>query len=418
MNSAVLELSRRSDEAASDSPIPPQQVLVVAPQPFYQDRGTPIAVRQVLDALVELGHRVDLLTFPVGESPPLTNVRYLRVANLFGIREVPIGLSLRKLVLDAALLPDLYNRMRNGRYACVHAVEEAAFPAVALGRRYGIPVIYDMQSSLPEQLAKHPVLRSRPVQMALRRCEAWLLRNADAVVSSTGLAHRVRTLAPHSAVSEWCFPARMNAVDPRRVTELRRGLRIADGARVIVYTGTFEAYQGLDELLRAVPLVGAGYGDAVFVLVGGNEDESDSLRRQAEVLNVSERVRVLGRQDRERMELYLGMADVLISPRAYGGNIPLKIFDYLAAGRPIVATDIACHRGVLDEERAVLVRPSARGLADGISEILGDPVRAARLGRTARSYAEQNLGWSAFVESIRGIYQSVLGPDGRMEGNG
>ena len=393
-------------------------MLVVAPQPFYQDRGTPIAVRQVLEALVELGHSVDLLTFPVGESPPLPHVRYLRVANLFGIREVPVGLSLRKLILDAALLPELHDRMRSGRYACVHAVEEAAFPAVALGQRYGVPVIYDMQSSLPEQLAKHPILRSRPAQAALRRCEAWLLRGADAVVSSTGLAQRVRALAPQSAVSEWSFPAQMNAVDPRRVAELRRRLGIPNGAPVVVYTGTFEPYQGLDELLRAVPRVGAEFPDTVFVLVGGKEEGTETLRRQAETLEVSGRVRVLGRQDREQMELYLGMADVLVSPRAYGGNIPLKVFDYLAAGRPIVATDIACHRGVLDEERAVLVAPSARGLADGISEVLGDPAWAARLGAAARSYAEENLDWSAFVESIRGIYRSVLEPDRTAAENG
>jgi glycosyltransferase involved in cell wall biosynthesis len=101
------------------------------------------------------------------------------------------------------------------------------------------------------------------------------------------------------------------------------------------------------------------------------------------------------------------MADILVSPRAHGGNLPLKVFDYLAAGRPIVATDIPTHRSVLNDERAVLVPPSTRGLADGILSILNDPERAARLGHAARTYAEERLGWSRFVASLDTIYEEV-----------
>ena len=107
------------------------------------------------------------------------------------------------------------------------------------------------------------------------------------------------------------------------------------------------------------------------------------------------------------MAEFLALADVLVSPRAYGGNLPLKIFDYLAAGRPIVATDIPTHRTVLTDERAVLVEPTAASLASGILGVLGDPERARRLGAEARAYAQAHFGWGRFVDSVHALYAEV-----------
>src|SRR5205085_1818376 len=111
-------------------------------------------------------------------------------------------------------------------------------------------------------------------------------------------------------------------------------------------------------------------------------------------------LRIVERQPRSEMAAYLTMADVLVSPRAYGGNLPLKIFDYLAAGRPIVATDIPTHRSVLAEDRAVLVAPHTEAIAQGILAVLGDRLRAQRLAAAARSYAQTHLGWNRFVDSV------------------
>ncbi|HEX5386837.1 MAG TPA: glycosyltransferase, partial [Gemmatimonadales bacterium] len=130
---------------ASDGPR--RRVLVVAPEPFYDDRGTPIAVLNVLRALRQLDYRVDVVTYPLGRPIKLPGVKIIRSANPFGIRHVPIGFSFRKLALDATLVPAIWRRLRRRRYDCIHAVEEAAFPAVLLGHLYGVPVIYDMQSS-------------------------------------------------------------------------------------------------------------------------------------------------------------------------------------------------------------------------------------------------------------------------------
>lgn len=383
------------------------RILVAAPQPFYEDRGTPIALRQVLEALSQLGYAADVVTYPVGESVAILGVRYFRLSNPLGIRRVPIGFSLRKLFFDAQMIRALDARLRAERYHCIHAVEEAAFPAVVLGHRYGVPVIYDMQSSLPEQLAARVFFRTAPVRRRLLLCEQWLLRHADLVVCSTGLEDHVRRAAPQVRLWDWRFTGITPSVQPHDVLRLRQSLGIAPATQVVLYSGNFEWYQGLPELLAAIPLVRAEVPDVAFVLVGARGAERAELLRRIGSDVPPDALRLVERQPRELLACFLAMADVLVSPRITGANLPLKVFDYLAVGRPIIATDIPTHRALLDEERALLVAPDARSLARGIAAVLHDPARGRRLGDAARAYAEQHLGWTSFVRVVDEIYGAV-----------
>jgi glycosyltransferase involved in cell wall biosynthesis len=188
---------------------------------------------------------------------------------------------------------------------------------------------------------------------------------------------------------------------------LRRRLGLPADAPVVLYSGTFEEYQGLDDLIAAIPAVLAGAPGVRFVLVGADRAGGPSLGGRAEELVRSGTLTVVERQPRGAMPVYLAMADVLVSPRAFGGNLPLKIFDYLAAGRPIVATDISTHRAVLTGETALLVQPSPGALADGILSILRGPLKARELGDAARQYAFEHLGWSRFVRTVGEIYDDA-----------
>jgi glycosyltransferase involved in cell wall biosynthesis len=387
--------------------VPGRRILVVAPQPFYEDRGTPIAVRQVLQALGELGRSVDLLTFPIGNDVDIPGLAILRSANPFGFRRVPIGLSLRKVILDVPLMWALHRVVDPARYSCIHAVEEAAFPAAVLARRHGIPLLYDMQSSLAEQLAWLDPMGLSPTRRALNAMERWLLRRSSLVVTSAGLAVRVKAMVPEVPVREWHFPSAPTDSTPVGVQSLRAELGLSGPGPVVLYSGSFEAYQGLPELIAAIPAVRAQVPGVTFVLVGADRANGLVAHEGADGLVTAGALRIVDRQPREAMAAYLALADVLVSPRAYGGNLPLKVFDYLAAGRPIVATDIPTHRTVLADDRAVLVAPRTEALAAGILSVLGDPERAQRLGAAARRYAQTHLGWSRFVDSVETLYAEV-----------
>jgi glycosyltransferase involved in cell wall biosynthesis len=388
-----------------------RRVLVLAPQPFYQDRGTPIALLHVLSALSQRGIGADVLTFPGGVDVDLPGIRLLRVKNRFGFRHVPIGFSIRKLLLDVELALELRRLLRHSasEYIGIHALEESAFLAVLLGRRSGLPVVYDMQSSLPEQLQSRWQFRLPPIQQAMRACERWLLNRVQLVVCSAGLLNRVRSTAPSAKVREWWFPVRFGPNSPEVARALRQELKIPGSAPVVVYSGTFEAYQGLPDLLRAIPLVRQQVPGVVFVLVGRNGPSGDPVVQVANELGLLGNgvLHLVPRQPRASIAGYLAMADVLVSPRSACGNMPLKIYEYLASGRPIVATDLPVHRPALEPDRAVLVPPTPEQLATGIVSVLRDATGAATLARAAQAYAREHLGEDMFVRWIDALYREL-----------
>jgi glycosyltransferase involved in cell wall biosynthesis len=145
------------------------------------------------------------------------------------------------------------------------------------------------------------------------------------------------------------------------------------------------------------------------LIVGGSESEIAGVRRKAERLGVTDACTFLTRQPEAVVEEYMALGDVLVSPREYGANLPLKIFHYIAAGRPIVATDIRCHRSVLDERMAVLTPVSESGLAEGICSVLDDPERGMALASAASSLTADQLSWAAFVKQVDQVMTMAIG---------
>jgi glycosyltransferase involved in cell wall biosynthesis len=385
------------------------RILVAAPQPFFQERGTPIAVRHVVQSLSDLGFTVDVLTFPLGRSPEIPGVTYHRVPNPLRFRSIPIGFSFRKVLLNVFLWRGLRRLLATGEFACVHAVEEAAFLAVLAARRHGIPVVYDMQSSIPEQLRRHWFLGFGPVHRLVERCERWLLRNSDRVACSAGLEDRVRRLVPDARVLRWAFPGTYQEHAMSFRAELRAELGIRSEQPVVIYTGNFAEYQGLGTLVAAIALVRKTYPQAVFVFVGASIEEAGAIGQKLASGVPAEAYRLVPQQAWTRMPRYLAAADIAVSPRQYGSNLPLKVIEYLAAGLPIVATDIPAHTTLLDDQIAVLVNSTPEGIAQGILGLLDDFDRHARYEAAARAYASEHFGQAAFLLSVAHLFDNIDG---------
>jgi glycosyltransferase involved in cell wall biosynthesis len=332
-------------------------------------------------------------------------VRIYRTSNPLRFGRIPVGFSLKKLMFDLLLFWNLRKRLRAERYGCVHAVEESAFLAALLCPRRGIAVIYDMASSMPEQLAQRAWFASGALLWIARPFERWLLRRVDYVVCSAGLAGYVRNVAPGTALREWRFPAMPPSASPDELAALRTELGLPPGARVVLYSGNFAPYQGMEILFEAVPKMLGAVPDVVMVFVGA-ATEADLTRRLGNGAHAN-RVRLLPRQPRARMASFMALASVLVSSRNHGGNFPLKIFDYLAAGKPIVATDVPAHRAVLDDSLALLVPASADAIAEGLIKVLRDHELAERLAAAAAAYARAHLTWPSFVGFVSEIYRKA-----------
>lgn len=385
-----------------------RRVLVISPQPFYEDRGTPMAIRELVSAFGRLGYGVDVVTFPVGRDVEIPGVRVTRTANPFFIRHVPIGLSFRKVLLDVLLAFTAFRLLLRNRYFSIHGVEEGGFLALLLGRCFGLPVVYEMQSSLPEQLSLRRFFRARPVLAILRACERWLLRRVDMVACSAGLADHVRTVAPGVAVQEWRYPIRSESLTACDKDCLRAELRIDRDSWIITYSGTFEPYQGLMDVVAAIPLASRRIPHLILVLVGASTRSGADLLRVATSLGVADRVRVVPRCPVEEVTRYHALANVLLAPRAAGSNLPLKVFHYMGAGRPILATGAKRDHSILGQGRALVVEHTSWAIANGLVRIHDEPVMAAGFAQEARSYADLMLGDVQFEDAVQSICEQVV----------
>ena len=385
-----------------------RRVLVVTPQPFYQARGTPIALVNTCHALGQLGYEVDLLAFPIGQDAFIPGVKIHRCANPFGIRAVPIGFSAGKALLDLTLARSFWHLLRTRDYGAVHAVEEAAYLAALLCPRLGTPFVYDMASAIPVELRRHRLFGAALAQRALGAFERLALRRASQVVCSMGLVEHVRAVAPQVSCTEWRFPPLTDTADEAAVRQLRGELEIPAGAHVVAYTGNFAAYQRLDLLFEAFTGALAVDPKLMLVCVGASAEARAAALAQF-VPRVRTRVRILSPESRDRMPKYLAMADCLISLRPSSDNLPLKVLDYMAAGKPIVATRGRAHEPLLNGERAFLCEAHAESVKQAILEVFSSPQRAREVASAARAHALQHYGWDRFMQLIEGLYGSIMG---------
>jgi glycosyltransferase involved in cell wall biosynthesis len=389
-------------------------VLLVVPQPFFEVRGSPLNVLQMCRALTMDGHEVHLACYGLGEDVDMPGLTVHRCVRIPGIRQVPIGYSKRKVILDLALALTVWRLLLQHRFSVIHAIEEAVFFCLPAARLQDIPLIYDLDSCISDQLAYSGVVSNRVLLRGIRSMERWALRHATcAVTVCQALTDFVRALSPATAVYQVeDTPLLTSSREPGAddVARLRRSLGVT-GRRVLVYTGNLEGYQGIDLLLEAIPLVLREHSDATFVIVGGAPEEVTALRRRVTEAGIARSVRLPGRCAPELIPQYLGLADALLSPRTKGQNTPLKIYTYMYSGRPTVATDLPTHTQVLDASRAVLVPPTPEGFARGIVTVLDDPEYGGRLARAAREVVQREYSFDAFRSKLNQAYQCVTQPD-------
>lgn len=394
---AVTGESASSDQACRG------RILLVTPQPFYEDRGTPIAVELVARALSELGYRIDILAFPFGSTPEIPGVAIHRIGNPYGIDGVPIGFSWRKAFLDAPLLFRMRRLMSTHRYDAIHAVEEAAYLVLLLGRPTA-PVLYDMASSIPDHLSGRPWVRLTGLRGPIRRLEARVLQKADFVMCSSGLESRMPDLMAKGRAAAWQFPTPSDTPSAADIGRLRHVLRIAADAPVILYSGSFAAYQGLAVLIDAAPAILAERPDAVFVCVGAVANEKDRLLRSLDP-GLGRAFRIVERRPRDEMPAYLAMADILVSTRQTGDNTPLKVYEYLATGKPVLASRGAAHEPISGHPQVRLFDHNGDDLAACVLHTL------RHSGNKPRNEAPPPSlpSWEAFKQQLAAVYETLLG---------
>ena len=374
-------------------------ILMIAPEPFFEPRGTPFSEYHRIKALLALGHTIDLVTYPFGHDVELPGLRVFRCLRPPFITSVGIGPSFAKVPLDVSLAGTAFRRALAGRYDAIHSHEEGVAIGLAIAAALGVPHLYDMHSSLPQQLSNFKFSRSRVLRWMFEVLERAAVRRSKVViVICAELERLVREIQPAARpVLIENAPGAGDIAEGGGRESVRAEFGFAEATPVALYTGTFEAYQGLDLLFDAMAIVAARRPDARLLLAGGRPDQIAAARRDVEGRGLSRHIVFAGERPAAQIPHFLDAADVLVSPRSRGTNTPLKIYQYLRAGRAIVATRLLTHTQVLDDEVAILTEPTPVAFADGILAAFGDPARARALGARAGALADAKYSYEAYL---------------------
>ncbi len=390
--------------------------LVIAPQPFFSPRGTPFSVYYRAQAMAELGEELDLLTYGQGHDVSLPGVRIIRGPRFRIFGDVKVGPSALKILLDIFVFFQTIFLLVRNKYDYIHAHEEAIFIAVLLKPFFRYKIIYDMHSSLPEQLANFSITRIKWITKLLVRMERRALRGSDVVIvvcpalydyASHILSSTNSLILIENSV---CEPVNLHSSheipEPtiaRELTELSRLRKI----RLIVYAGTLERYQGIDLLLESFRLLYDRFSDVNLLILGGTAKQVEYYSNSARSLGIAERCHLTGRVGQKLAIHCNDCATVVVSPRTMGTNTPLKIYSQLSGGVPVVATRIETHTQVLTDDIAILVDADATSFAGGIQQVLDFPEQAKKIATNAIHHYMRQYSRAVYMKKVQKVLDDV-----------
>jgi PEP-CTERM/exosortase A-associated glycosyltransferase len=371
-----------------------------------------------------LGWETFHLTSPkhAGASEPEETVdgwHFFRTPALTGGSRL-LGVGMLSLMNQLATRLEQVARQVRPDVLHAHSPVLNAIPALRVGRRLGIPVFYEVRAFWEDAAVDHGSTAEGSLRYRITRAmETRALRQADHVfticeglrrdIVGRGIAPTKVTVIPNAVDIERF--ALGGLPDPALAAQL--GLQ---GCDVVGFIGSFYAYEGLDLLLQALPMLLQKRPGARVLLVGGGPQET-ALKAQARSLGLEGRVVLTGRVPHDQVPRYYNLVDVLAYPR-HAMRLtelvtPLKPLEAMAQGRLVVASDVGGHRELIrDGENGLLFEADrADALAAALTRALSEPELTARLRAGGRRFVETERNWRATTAGYEPVYMSLAGVD-------
>ena len=383
---------------------------------FPIERANGIQIMETCHALAARGHQVTLLVRRDRRHANLDPFDY------YGLPPLP-ALRIRRPTLPRDGLP---RRLGYLSHALRYALGPAR-PDLVMTRDLGVadtllrlrsgfrpPVVYESHGFAPIVANERPDVLSEAAGASHGKQRRLFARERRVWSRAEGYVTITRGIASDLAGRFGGRSRLLVAPSGARLMPARRFTPPSPGETpVLAYAGHLYPGKGVEILLRAV----AQLPEVRAVIIGGYPNDADlaKVRRLTSELSLDDRVEFTGQVEPSRVSPLLAAADLLILPVTGARSFtqytsPMKLFEYMALGKPIVASDLSAIREVLrDGENAVLVEPDSPGrLADGVRRVLGDRVLAGRIAHGAFDDAAQ-YSWERRAERLEDLCREVLG---------
>lgn len=382
------------------------RVLMIAPTPFFADRGCHVRIYEEARALQGMGCQVEVCTYHLGDDRP--GLPTHRTRRIPWYSKLSAGFSWHKLYVDPLLLLKAWSVARKFRPDVIHGhLHEGALLGWAVGRLLGIPVVGDFQGSLSDELAAHDTIPSHGgLYRFVAASEGRVVRLPQvAVASCDDVAQELR--------ERFGVPDIILALDGVDTEMFRPDVELGElqawvppGRRPVVYLGLLNTYQGVDLLLEAIPHVLARVPQAYFLVMGyPNEDE---YRHRAHGMGLADHVCFPGRIDYDQAPRYLALGEVAVGPKLSQTESNGKLYNYMACALPTVAFDTPPSREILGDLGVYAPRGNVVALAEAIAGLLENPENSRRLGLELRRRVAEHFSWQNTAQQLMVAYERAI----------
>lgn len=294
-----------------------------------------------------------------------------------------------------------------------------AIPAIRVGRRLGIPVVYEIRAFWEDAAVDHGTTSEGSLRYrATRALETWAIKRVDHVFT---ICEGLRRDIVERGIPESRITVIPNAVDienfqmsaPDAGTEALRRKVGLEGCTVLGFVGSFYAYEGLDLLLDAFAGLAAARPDLRVLLVGGGPQDAN-LKAQATRLGLADRVVFTGRVPHSEVSRYYDLIDLLAYPR-HSMRLtelvtPLKPLEAMAQGHLFVASDVGGHKELIrdGETGRLFAAGNPQALAAAVTDMLDHRERWPAMRQAGRSFVEDVRNWKNSVANYRRVYAGLV----------
>ena len=299
-----------------------------------------------------------------------------------------------------------------------HSPALGGMAGLKASRAHGIPLVYEIRAFWEDAAVGNGTSSEGSVRYWLtRELENEVIAGADAVMT---ICHGLRQDLIARGFASEKIGVMPNGVDlslfgtpPSRDEALARELGFADAGPVIGFIGSFYDYEGLDDLIAAMPLVLQTCPDARLLLVGGGPVE-DALRRRAEASSAAYAIRFCGRVPHAEVERYYSLCEIMAYPRKASRLTdlvtPLKPLEAMAQGKLVAASDVGGHRELMADgiTGSLFASDDPRACAAAIAKLAAARDRWPPIREAARAHVAKEHDWAKNVRRYQDVYQGLL----------
>ena len=380
---------------------------MVAACPFPYQRGTPIRIFRLAEALALKGNEVNVITYHLGNDVSDAPFRIYRIPEMIKYRNFAPGPSYQKLLLlDPLLGIKLFKFLRQHEIDLIHAHHyEGLFVSFLVRKWTRHPLVYDAHTLLESELPFYGLGLSKSMKIRIGQYfDRQLPKVADHVITSTeriknklmetaNIEHQKITVITNGLESEH-FNVKCEDLKPR-----------SDGIKTLIFTGNLAPYQGIDLLLRSFREVLNIRQDVRLVII--SDSSLNDYEPLADTLKIREHIEVIS-SDFLSLPKYLAAADVAMNPRTDCDGIPQKLLNYMAAGKPIVSFEGSAISIEHGRTGWIVENGNIPAFAKAILHLLENPELAKELGDNARNLAASKFTWELSAEKVEAVYEQII----------